>query len=163
MLLTVSPVPLTATASDKHVLTATTYSKSVLRAVAGELYDRYADIDYFPSYEIVASPWSRGFFYESNMRSVNAGGVSVVMQTFLGEHDTATAADAVTVRRTRRVASGVEGAAVEKSADPAAEGGKSERRVRRRTRRGMKLKTAEAGLTAEEAVCEEILLDAFSR
>lgn len=37
ILLTVSPVGLAATATDEHVLTATTYSKSVLRAVAGEL------------------------------------------------------------------------------------------------------------------------------
>lgn len=37
MLLTVSPVPLAATATQNHVLVATTYSKSVLRAVAGEL------------------------------------------------------------------------------------------------------------------------------
>ena len=36
-LLTVSPVPLTATASGQHVLTATTYSKSVLRSAAGFL------------------------------------------------------------------------------------------------------------------------------
>ena len=37
ILLTVSPVPLTATASGGHVLPATTYSKSTLRAVAGDL------------------------------------------------------------------------------------------------------------------------------
>ena len=37
LLLTVSPVPLTATATGRHALTATTYSKSVLRAVAGQL------------------------------------------------------------------------------------------------------------------------------
>ncbi len=48
-LITVSPVPLTATATDQHVLAATIYSKSVLRAVAGKLYDRFADVDYFPS------------------------------------------------------------------------------------------------------------------
>ena len=35
ILLTVSPVPLTATAGDDHVLLATTYSKSVLRAGRG--------------------------------------------------------------------------------------------------------------------------------
>ncbi|GIR24104.1 MAG: hypothetical protein CM15mP38_2870 [Synechococcus sp.] len=35
MILTVSPVPLTATASGNHVLSSTVYSKSVLRAIAG--------------------------------------------------------------------------------------------------------------------------------
>jgi hypothetical protein len=88
-LLTVSPVPLTATASDKHVLVATTYSKSVLRAVAGDLCASHEDIDYFPSFEIIASPWSRGFFYEANLRSVTELGVSTVMNVFFGAHDSA--------------------------------------------------------------------------
>ncbi|WP_339375331.1 hypothetical protein [Paracoccus yeei] len=35
MLLTVSPVPLAATTTDNQVLVPTTYSKSVLRSVAG--------------------------------------------------------------------------------------------------------------------------------
>jgi hypothetical protein len=81
-LITVSPVPLTATATGNHVLVATTYSKSVLRAVCGALYDEYADIDYFPSYELIASPASRGFFYDPNMRSVNNNGVEFVMGRF---------------------------------------------------------------------------------
>lgn len=84
-ILTVSPVPLTATASNNHVIVATTYSKSILRAVAGEVSIR-EDVDYFPSYEIIASHWSKGFFYESNMRSVNKGGVDVVMKVFSQEH-----------------------------------------------------------------------------
>ena len=49
-LLTVSPVPLTATASGGHVLPATIYSKSILRTVAGELSEDFDDVDYFPSY-----------------------------------------------------------------------------------------------------------------
>lgn len=86
MLVTVSPVPLTATASGDHILPATVYSKSVLRAVTGELYQKFADIDYFPSYEIIAAHPSRGFFYEQNMRSVAEEGVRVVMNTFFAEH-----------------------------------------------------------------------------
>lgn len=81
-LLTVSPVPLTATASGEHVLTATTYSKSVLRAVAGEIAQRNQNVDYFPSYEIITAPAFRGMFYEPNMRSVHADGVAFVMQSF---------------------------------------------------------------------------------
>ena len=82
MLLTVSPVPLTATATDHHVLVATTYSKSVLRAVAGELTEEHADISYFPSYEIIASHPARGMFFDPNLRSVNATGVNTVMNHF---------------------------------------------------------------------------------
>jgi len=86
-LLTVSPVPLTATASGHHVLAATTYSKSVLRAVAGELYERFDDVDYFPSYELITSPLSRGKFYEPNLRSVTSEGVEAVMRAFFRSHE----------------------------------------------------------------------------
>lgn len=85
-LLTVSPVPLTATASGQHVLCATTYSKSVLRAVTGQLYDSYGDVDYFPSYEIITAPSARGFFYAPNMRSVLPEAVEVVMKAFRTAH-----------------------------------------------------------------------------
>ncbi|WP_095588763.1 GSCFA domain-containing protein [Actibacterium ureilyticum] len=85
-LLTVSPVPLTATASGQHVLPATIYSKSVLRAVAGELYEDFEDVDYFPSYEIIAAHPSEGSFFEENMRTVSARGVRRVMRAFLAAH-----------------------------------------------------------------------------
>lgn len=88
-ILTVSPVPLTATATEQHVLQATVHSKSVLRAVAGELYANCPDVDYFPSYELVASHVSRGFFFDANLRTVNDAGVDVVMKYFFGEHSAA--------------------------------------------------------------------------
>lgn len=86
-LLTVSPVPLTATASGGHVLPASTYSKSVLRSVAGELADDHEDIDYFPSFEIISSHPSEGRFFGANMRSVTPKGVRKVMNTFLKAHE----------------------------------------------------------------------------
>ena len=82
MLLTVSPVPLIATATGQHVLPATTYSKSALRAVAGDLASDHADIHYFPSYEIIIGHPSRGFFFEPDMRNVNEFGEDLVMQQF---------------------------------------------------------------------------------
>ncbi len=82
VLLTVSPVPLVATASGDHVLTATSQSKAVLRAVAGEVAASSAENDYFPSYEIIAQPVSRGMFFAPNMRSVVPEGVAVVMNHF---------------------------------------------------------------------------------
>ncbi len=84
-ILTVSPVPLVATASRHHVLTATTYSKSVLRAVAGHLSDEFEYVDYFPSYEIIASPPFGGRFYDPDQRGVCSVGVDHVMKTFFGE------------------------------------------------------------------------------
>ena len=49
ILLTVSPVPLTATNSGNHVLVATMESKSVLRAVAGKVARENENCSYFPS------------------------------------------------------------------------------------------------------------------
>lgn len=82
ILLTVSPVPLTATASQDHVLVATTYSKSVLRAVAGELAEDHEDVFYFPSYEIISSHPGQGRFFNRDQRTVNPSGVDFVMRHF---------------------------------------------------------------------------------
>ncbi len=79
--LTVSPVPLTATASGDHVLVATTYSKSVLRAVAGRVA-RDDGVDYFPSYEVITGSPFRAMFYAPNMREVTPQGVAHVMDHF---------------------------------------------------------------------------------
>lgn len=93
VLLTVSPVPLTATATGGHALPATTYSKSVLRAAAGQLAVELDHVDYFPSYEIVTGlPFGRRFF-EPNLRTVTPQGVAFVMRHFfeaLGQRAAAT-------------------------------------------------------------------------
>ena len=85
ILLTVSPVPLTATASGQHVMIATQYSKSILRAVAGMATEKFAFVDYFPSYEIITNPVFRGMFFGSNMRSVVPEGVATVMTHFFAD------------------------------------------------------------------------------
>jgi hypothetical protein len=87
ILLTVSPVPLTATASGGHVLVATTYSKSTLRAVAGDLAADADWIDYFPSYEIIMGAPARFAYFEPNLRSVTKAGVDVVMGHFFAGLD----------------------------------------------------------------------------
>lgn len=81
-LFTVSPVPLTATATDDHVLAATVYSKSVLRAVCGELRMQYDYVDYFPSYELVSSHPLRAMYFDPNLRTVADAGVLNVMNAF---------------------------------------------------------------------------------
>lgn len=53
VLLTTSPVPIDTTFSGQDVLVANTYSKSVLRAVCGRIYEEMPNVDYFPSYENV--------------------------------------------------------------------------------------------------------------
>lgn len=132
-LLTVSPVPLTATASGDHVLPATIYSKSVLRTVAGELAEDHADIDYFPSYEIISSHPSAGRLFEANMRSVKPKGVRKVMRSFLTAH----------------------GDLPEREPKSAATD-KQQRKLRRTARRDQQAQSA-----ADDVVCEEELLEAF--
>jgi hypothetical protein len=84
VVLTVSPVPLVATAEPgAHALSATTYSKSVLRAAAELLRQRNDFVHYFPSYEIISGPQSRGRYFADDLRNVTEEGVSHVMRTFL--------------------------------------------------------------------------------
>lgn len=94
ILLTVSPVPLTATAAQAHVLLATSHSKSLLRAVASEACDWGDYIDYFPSYEIITSPAYRGMFFAPNLRSVLPQGVDHVMDSFFRDQAARFARDA---------------------------------------------------------------------
>jgi hypothetical protein len=84
IILTVSPVPLVATAEDgEHVLSATTYSKSVLRVAAESMKRLFANVHYFPSYEIITGAFSRGAYYADDLRNVVEEGVSHVMRLFL--------------------------------------------------------------------------------
>lgn len=85
-LFTVSPVPLVATAAKQHVLVSTVYSKSVLRAVAGDLAEGDGSVDYFPSYEIITGPQSRSAFFNPDMRTVHSKGVDCVMEHFFRQH-----------------------------------------------------------------------------
>lgn len=83
IVLTVSPVPLAATASGNHVLPATLYSKAALRVAAQEAAEDIPDLWYFPSYEIVTGPQARGRFFAEDLREVTEAGVSHVMSVFL--------------------------------------------------------------------------------
>ncbi len=71
ILITTSPVPLNATFTDADVLLANTYSKSMLRTVAGEIYREFPHVDYFPSYESVTltrtdNVWNKDLIHVSD-------------------------------------------------------------------------------------------------
>ncbi len=83
IILTVSPVPMVATYEDRHVLISNTYSKSALRVAAETACRADERACYFPSYEIITSPASRGRYFASNLRSVTPEGVDHVMRLFL--------------------------------------------------------------------------------
>jgi len=82
IILTVSPVPLAATAEPRHVLEATVYSKSVLRVAAEMASREVANVAYFPSYEIIASGFG-GDYYAQDKRNVTPEGVEHAMRVFL--------------------------------------------------------------------------------
>lgn len=61
VVLTVSPVPLQVTFAGGDAVMRNSYSKSVLRVVAELASQAFADVDYFPSYEIITASGLRSF------------------------------------------------------------------------------------------------------
>ena len=82
VILTVSPVPLIATAEGRHVLVSNAWSKSVLRVAAETVAHGEARIAYFPAYEIVTGTFTRGRYFAHDLRSVTEAGVDHVMRLF---------------------------------------------------------------------------------
>ncbi|HEV6968698.1 GSCFA domain-containing protein [Roseateles sp.] len=112
-IVTVSPVPLVATATGQPVLVASTYSKAVLRAVAGRFADAHAEVDYFPSFEIIASAQSFGQYLEGDLREVSPRGVDHVMRQFAASFVEAGAKPAEAAAPTAIAASAAAAAQVE--------------------------------------------------
>lgn len=83
VLLTVSPVPLVATYESRHVLSSSTFSKSVLRVAADTICKENENVDYFPSYEIITGNHNQGKFFEEDLRTVKNEGVNQVMKIFM--------------------------------------------------------------------------------
>lgn len=79
LILTVSPVPLAATAEHRHVLQSNTYSKAVLR-IAAEQVSGLPDAYYFPAYEIISA--ASEHYFENDRRSITEAGVQRVMSLF---------------------------------------------------------------------------------
>jgi hypothetical protein len=83
ILLTVSPVPLTATYTDDPVLVATMHSKSLLRVVCSACVGRHDNVFYFPSYEMISNPYTSTSAYNpENLRTVLPEAIAQVMSVF---------------------------------------------------------------------------------
>lgn len=67
VLVTTSPVPMSATFSGDDVRIANAYSKSVLRAVCGAAAHSRAGVDYFPSYESVTLSFPDGVWSDDRI------------------------------------------------------------------------------------------------
>jgi hypothetical protein len=85
LILTVSPVPLAATHTNSHVLTATFSSKAKLRVAAEIVSQSNKDVDYFPSFEIIQGLAQSGKYFQGNLREVMPRGVDHVMRVYF-EH-----------------------------------------------------------------------------
>jgi hypothetical protein len=82
IIVTVSPVPLMNTFSTMDIVVANTWAKSLLRAVAQEWAMAHANIDYFPSYEIVQNS-DRAAVWEKDLRHVTGPSVQHIMKLFV--------------------------------------------------------------------------------
>ena len=84
VLMTVSPVPLIATArEDQSVITATSYSKAVLRVAVEELAQTLPDCFYFPSYEVVTGNHAGSDYFADDLREVEKIAVDHAMSLFM--------------------------------------------------------------------------------
>lgn len=63
IVVTVSPVPLTATFTGRDPVVANMRSKSILRVVAEDFAEAHDDVDYFPSFEMISHAPRRKAFH----------------------------------------------------------------------------------------------------
>ncbi len=85
IVVTVSPVPLMATFSDRDVVVANTYSKSLLRTAAEEWAAGHENVHYFPSYEIALNSDRRRVWTDDG-RHVEGGATRFIMELFAGAY-----------------------------------------------------------------------------
>jgi hypothetical protein len=162
VILTVSPVPLAATAAGGHVLPATIYSKSVLRVAAQTLADEVEGVRYFPAYEIITGPQAPKEYFEEDRRSVTPEGVGAVMGVFLAACELPEPSEVVepaAAARPRRMAK-LERKSRELGMDRA---GKAERRARKGSERDdSEPETLAASKALSQALCDEELLATYA-
>ncbi len=85
IVLTISPVPMHGTFTDRDVVMANQYSKSTLLSAAVCVADRYDYVDYFPSYEtVINSP--RNTAWEDDGIHVRPSLVGDIMRLFIRKY-----------------------------------------------------------------------------
>ena len=85
VLVTTSPVPMSATFSGQDVRIANTYSKSVLRAACGAASMQRPAVDYFPSYECATLSFPPGVWKEDRIH-VSSGFVGKIVSHMLDHY-----------------------------------------------------------------------------
>lgn len=97
VVLTVSPVPLSATYRDVDVMVANTYSKAVLRVVAEQAAAEFDFVDYFPSYESITLSEREHVWLEDNLH-VAPRAVEVNVGRMVAAYTNTTALDTEALR-----------------------------------------------------------------
>jgi hypothetical protein len=82
VILTVSPVSIARTYTERDIVVANTETKSLLRTVAGQMEREFDDVIYWPSYEIAL----REDIYAEDGRHISPRGVQKVVRAFLEAH-----------------------------------------------------------------------------
>ncbi|MBX9829341.1 MAG: GSCFA domain-containing protein [Xanthobacteraceae bacterium] len=82
VILTVSPVGLGRTHTDKDVVVATVEAKSILRAVTAEICREFSNVSYWPSYELA----TRDDIFREDGRHVREDSVAMIVDTFIEAH-----------------------------------------------------------------------------
>jgi hypothetical protein len=85
IVVTVSPVPLVATFTERDVVVANTLSKAMLRVCAETWAAQHSNVHYFPSYEIVTMS-DRSLTWAEDGRHVQGGMVREIMSLFTNQY-----------------------------------------------------------------------------
>lgn len=80
IIITTSPIPLDRTFRDMDIAVANCESKSILRAVCGQLEREFENVFYFPSYELVMTDSAS---WEEDGRHVSSAKVREIMSSFI--------------------------------------------------------------------------------
>jgi len=82
LILTLSPIPIVLTHLNRHIVVSDTASKASLRAAIDSFCARHPEVEYFPSYEMVArSP--RWAYDHDNWHVSDPGVISQIMRAFV--------------------------------------------------------------------------------
>ncbi|MEE8451076.1 MAG: GSCFA domain-containing protein [Thermoguttaceae bacterium] len=106
IILTVSPIPLSATMTRLDIRIANTESKSRIRAAVSQFVESFPDVHYFHSYEIVTMADSLGDFMKKDGRHLHRHAVEYIVGQFLRTYatDEIAAADVIPSSQRRGIA-----------------------------------------------------------
>ena len=80
--LTLSPVPMVATASSLNVAEANVNSKASLKLAIQDIVNNNKNVDYFPSYDLLQLIGSTQNIFDTNFRSIKESAVDLIMDIF---------------------------------------------------------------------------------